>query len=77
MMQDISTQIWSCIPIKGGDDASCLRMPEKKLPPWIAKLTEKSRRIGGAVTELRKTVPSNKPIQIKGYSRWTDSLLIT
>lgn len=45
---------------------------KEKLLPWIAKLTEKSRRIGGATTELKKTVASNKPIQIKGYSRWTD-----
>ncbi len=45
---------------------------KEKFLPGIARLTEKSRRIGGATTELKKTVAASKPIQIRGYSRWID-----
>jgi hypothetical protein len=44
------------------------------LLPWIAKMTEKAqKKFNQQDTKLEKLVRVGEPIQIKGYSQWTDS----
>lgn len=44
------------------------------LLPWIANLTEKSRKaVMKDLPQVDKVVPAGQPVQIKGYSAWSNT----
>ena len=44
------------------------------LLPWIASMTEKSRKaISRDLPQVEQVVPADQPVQIKGYSGWNDT----